>query len=122
MKGAMKFMDSIANEQEFLEYAANQLINVFAMDSVVARALSASRAGAATTRAHELLAQVSVLKHWSETRVAMEGALTMAFEGDERGQELARVRAYVGDPQANIVPLQRELADLVAEAGRYPLD
>jgi hypothetical protein len=63
-----------------------------------------------------------VLKHFNETRVAMEGALTMAFEGDERGQELARVRAYVRDPQANIVPLQRELADLVAETGRYPID
>jgi hypothetical protein len=122
MKGAMKFMDSIRNEQEFLEYAANQLINIFAMDSAVARALSAAREGDATARAHELLAQVTVLKHFQETRVAMEGALTMAFDGDDRGQELARIRAYLGDPQANIVPLQRELADLVAENGKYPLD
>jgi hypothetical protein len=122
MKGAMKFMDSMPNEQEFLEYAANQLINVFAMDSAVARALSASRSGAANVRAHELLAEVCVLKHWSETRAAMEGALTMAFDGDERAQELARVRGYIGDPQANIVPLQRQLADLVAETGRYPID
>jgi alkylation response protein AidB-like acyl-CoA dehydrogenase len=121
MKGAMKFMDSIRNEQEFLEYAANQLINIFAMDSAVARALSAAREGDSSTRTHELLAQVTVLKHFQETRAAMEGALTMAFEGDERSQELARIRAYVGDPQANIVPLQRELADLVAESGKYPL-
>jgi alkylation response protein AidB-like acyl-CoA dehydrogenase len=121
MKGAMKFMDSIRNEQEFLEYAANQLINIFAMDSALARALSAAGEGGASTRTHELLAQVTVLKHFQETRAAMEGALTMAFEGDERGQELARIRAYVGDPQANIVPLQRELADLVAESGKYPL-
>jgi alkylation response protein AidB-like acyl-CoA dehydrogenase len=121
MKGAMKFMDSIRNEQEFLEYAANQLVNIFAMDSAVARALSAAREGGAGARAHELLAQVTVLKHFQETRAAMEGALTMAFDGDERSQELARIRAYLGDPQANIVPLQRELADLIAENGKYPL-
>ena len=121
MKGAMKFMDSIRNEQEFLEYAANQIINIFAMDSAVARALSAAREGDASTRTHELLAQVVVLKHFQETRVAMEGGLTMAFDGDERSQELSRIRAYVGEPQANIVPLQRELADLVAESGKYPL-
>ncbi|MGO8950839.1 MAG: acyl-CoA dehydrogenase family protein [Ktedonobacterales bacterium] len=121
MKGAMKFMATIRSEQEFLEYAANQIINVFAMDSVVARALLAAREDGPEAHVHELLAQVAVLKHWNETRAAMEGTLSMAFEGEERNQELTRVRAYLGDPQANIVPLQRELAGIIAEHGGYPL-
>jgi hypothetical protein len=45
----------------------------------------------------------------------------MAFEGDERRQSLATVRRYLGDPEANIVPLQRELAGIVSEHGGYPL-
>ena len=51
----------------------------------------------------------------------MEGALTMALEGDERREELARVRRYLGDPEADIVPLQRELAAAVSEHGGYPI-
>jgi len=62
-----------------------------------------------------------VLTLLPQTREAIEGSLTMAFEGNERREELARVRRYLGDPEANIVPLQRELADLVAERGSYPL-
>ncbi len=121
MKAAMKFMATMQEEQEFLEYSANQLIAAFAMDSAVARALSAARAGAADAHTHELLAQVATINLFREARTAMEGALTMAFEGDERKAELAKVRAYLGDPEADIVPLQRELATIISEANGYPL-
>ncbi len=122
MKSSMKFMATMRDEQEFLEYTANQLIAIFAMDSAVARALDAARTGAANAHAHELLAQVATLRLATDAKLAMEGALTMAFEGDERREELAKVRRYLGDPDANIVPLQRELADLVAANDAYPID
>jgi alkylation response protein AidB-like acyl-CoA dehydrogenase len=121
MKGAMKFMATMRDEQEFLDYTANQLITLFAMDSAVARALDVARNGNPDSHTHELLAQIAVLTLLPQTRAAMEGALTMAFEGEERAQQLANVRRYLGDPQTNIVPLQRELADLVAEREGYPL-
>ncbi len=121
MKGAMKFMATMQEEQEFLEYAANQMITAFAIDSAVARALAAARSGTADAHTHALLAQVAAINLFREARAAMEGALTMSFEGDERKAELAKVRAYLGDPQADIVPLQRELAGVIAEANGYPL-
>ena len=121
MKGAMKFMTTMRDEQEFLEYAANVLITVFAMDSAVGRALAAARAGDADAAVHALLAQIATINLVREARVAMDGALTMALEGDERKAELARVRAYLGDPEADIVPLQRELAGIIAERGGYPI-
>jgi alkylation response protein AidB-like acyl-CoA dehydrogenase len=121
MKGAMKFMSTMEEEQEFLEFTANQLITLYAMDSAVGRALEAVASGDKNAHAHELLAQVAVLRLLPETLAAMEGALTMAFEGDERREELAKVRRYLGDPDANIVPLQRELAGVVSERGGYPL-
>jgi alkylation response protein AidB-like acyl-CoA dehydrogenase len=121
MKGAMKFMATMREEQEFLEYSANQLVTIFAMDSAVARALDAARNSNPDAHAHELLAQVAVLTLLPQTRAAMEGTVTMAFEGAERREELAKVRGYLGDAEANIVPIQRELADLVAERGGYPL-
>ncbi|HLY31510.1 MAG TPA: hypothetical protein VKQ36_10805, partial [Ktedonobacterales bacterium] len=69
-----------------------------------------------------LLAQVATLRLAAEARQAMEGALTMAFEGEDRAAELAKVRRYLGDPEGSIVPLQRELADVVAAQGKYPVD
>ena len=122
MKSSMKFIATMRDEQEFLDFTANQMIAIFAMDSAVARALDAARTGAANVHAHELLAQVATLRLATDARLAMEGALTMAFEGDERRAELAKVRRYLGDPDANIVPLQRELADLVAANDAYPID
>jgi alkylation response protein AidB-like acyl-CoA dehydrogenase len=121
MKGAMKFMATMREEQEFLEYAANQLITIYAMDSAVARALDAVKEGGVDARAHELLAQIAVLRLLPETRAAMEGALTMTFEGDERREEIAKVRRFLGDPEADVVPLQRELAGIVSARGGYAL-
>ncbi|MDE3228524.1 MAG: acyl-CoA dehydrogenase, partial [Chloroflexota bacterium] len=121
MKGAMKFMATMQDEQEFLEYAANQIITSFAIDSAVARALTAARSGAADAHTHALLANVATINLVREARAALEGALTMTFEGEERKAELTKVRAYLGDPQADIVPLQRELAGVVSATGAYPL-
>jgi hypothetical protein len=121
LKGAQKFMATMEEEQEFLEYAANQLINVYAMDSAVARALMAVKQGGVDARTHELLAQVAVLRLLPESKTSMENTITRAFEGEERRAELAKVRAYVGDAETDIVPAQRELAGIVAEKGAYPL-
>ncbi|HEU5349000.1 MAG TPA: acyl-CoA dehydrogenase family protein [Ktedonobacterales bacterium] len=121
MKGAMKFMSTMEDEQEFLEYSANQLIALYAMDSAVGRALEAVKAGGVDAHTHALLAQMAVLRLLPEARAAMEGALTMTFEGDERRDELAKIRRYLGDPSVDIVPLQRELAGIVSEKGAYPL-
>jgi len=121
MKGAMKFMATMEEEQEFLEFAANQMIALYAMDSAVGRALEAVQAGGVDAHTHALLAQMVVLRQLPEARAAMEGALTMTFEGDERREELAKVRRYLGDPSVDIVPLQRELAGIVTEKGAYPL-
>ncbi len=121
MKGAMKFMATMKDEQEFLAYAANQLINIFAMDSAVARALEAAREGNSDAHVHELLAQMTVLTLLPPTREAMVGTLTMTFEGEERREDIGRMRRYLGDPELAIVPVQRELAGIVAERGGYPL-
>jgi alkylation response protein AidB-like acyl-CoA dehydrogenase len=120
MKTSMKFMSNMREEQEYLEAVANQLNAIYAMDSALARALDAIKAGD-HAHAHELLVRVAVLRQFAAVKTAIEAALTMAFEGDDLRDELAKVRAYLGDPATNIVPLQRELADLIAERNGYPI-
>ena len=121
MKASMKFMSNMREEQEFLEAVANQLIATYAMDSAIARALDAVAQGGEQVHAHELLAQLAVLRQLANARAAIDAALSMAFEGDDLRTELARVRGYLGDPATNIVPPQRELADLVSARSGYPL-
>jgi hypothetical protein len=65
---------------------------------------------------------MEVLRLLPELRVNLEGALAMTFDGAERRAELAKVRGYLGDPEGDLVPLQRELAGIVAEKGGYPLE
>jgi alkylation response protein AidB-like acyl-CoA dehydrogenase len=122
MKGGMKFMSTMESEQEFLEYAANLLIDLFAADSAIARALEAARSGSAEAQTHSLLARMALLRLLPGLRQSLDGALTMTFAGEERKQELAKVRGYLSDPEADIVPLQRELAGIVASKGGYPIE
>ncbi len=122
MKGGMKYMSTMRDEQEFLEYTANLLINLYAADSAYGRALQAARAGAADAETHAQLAQMALLRLVPELRANLDGVLTMTFEGDERRAELAKVRGYLGDPETEIVPLQRALADVVAAKGGYPIE
>jgi alkylation response protein AidB-like acyl-CoA dehydrogenase len=122
MKGGMKFASTMESEQEFLEYSANLLIDLFAADSAIARALAAVRAGGTDAHTHSLLARMALLRLLPGLRTSLDGALSMTFEGDERKQELAKVRTYLGDPEADVVPLQRELAGIIAEKGSYPVE
>src|SRR5260221_5447437 len=122
MKGAMKFMTTMDEEQEFLEFTANLLIDLFAADSAIARALDAARSANPDAHTHALLAHMAFWRLLPEMRTSLESALTMTFEGEERRQGLAKVRTYLGDPQTDIVPVQRELAGIVADKGGYPLD
>ena len=45
MKFAMKYMQALENEEEFIEYLANLLIDLYAVDSALARATQAIRRG-----------------------------------------------------------------------------
>jgi len=121
MKASMKFMSQMEEEQEFLEYAANLLIDTFALDSAVGRALMAACRRDPRAPTHALLAQVAVWKLLPEIRETVELTLRSAFEGDDLRAELARVRAYLGEYELDGIEAQRELARLVVEAGGFPL-
>jgi alkylation response protein AidB-like acyl-CoA dehydrogenase len=121
MKAAMKFMAQMEDEQEFLECAANLLIDTFALDSAVGRALQAARRSDPLAHVHALLAQVAVWKLLPEIRDTLEQTLRAAFSGDDLRAELQRVRSYLGEYELNGIEAQRELANVVVSAGGFPL-
>jgi hypothetical protein len=120
-KGALKFMAAMEEEEEFMEYAADLLIDLYAADSAIARALMAHRAGDPRAQVHTQLAQLTLWRFFSNMRANLERVLMAITTGDELRAELAQARAYLGHYELNAVALQREIASLVVAKGGYPL-
>jgi alkylation response protein AidB-like acyl-CoA dehydrogenase len=121
MKAAMKYMQALENEEEFIEYLANLLIDIYASDSALARALQAVRRGDANSDTHVKLAQLATWLAFNRIRSNLDQMIATNFSESEIQEELPRVRAYLGDYLVNGVALQREIADLVVQKQGYPL-
>ncbi len=121
VKIAMHYMQALENEEEFIEYLANLLIELYAVDSALARAIQASRRGDEDSTTHCKLAQLASWLSFSRMRTNFDHMLMTYMQASQVEQELARVRTYVGDYLFNGVTAQREIADIVVEKRGYPL-
>jgi alkylation response protein AidB-like acyl-CoA dehydrogenase len=121
MRVAMKYMQALENEEEFIEYLANLLIEIYAIDSALARATQAVRRGDENSGTHVQLAKLATWLAYSRVRLNLDQLIMTNTEPEKVEKELARVRAYIGDYVLNGVALQRELAALVVEKQGYPL-
>jgi alkylation response protein AidB-like acyl-CoA dehydrogenase len=121
MKGAMKYMQALVNEEEFIEYLANLLIDLYAVDSALARATQSVRRGDENSSIHVKLAQLATWLAFSRLRANLDQMIMTSFDADKVEKELARVRAYIGDYLLNGVAVQREIAATVVEKRGYPL-
>ena len=121
MKVAMKYMQALESEEEFIEYLANLLIDLYAIDSALARATQSVRRGDANSATHVKLAKLATWLAFSRVRTNLDQVLMTNLEEDKVEKELARVRAYIGDYLLNGVALQREIAAIVVEKKGYPL-
>jgi alkylation response protein AidB-like acyl-CoA dehydrogenase len=121
MKVAMKYMQGLENEEEFIEYLANLLIDIYAVDSALARATQAVRRGDDNSAVHVRLAQLATWLAFSRIRSNLDQMIMTYTDTDNVEKELSRVRAYVGDYLLNGVTAQRDIAALVVEKQGYPL-
>lgn len=119
MRIAMKYMQALENEEEFIEYLANLLIDLYAIDSALARATQAVRRGDENSATHVQMAQLATWLAFSRMRSNLDQMIMTNTDRVEK--ELTRVRTYLGDYLLNGVALQREIADIVVEKKGYPL-
>jgi len=121
MKIAMKYMQTLDSEQEFIEYLANLMIDLYATDSALARAIQAVKRGDENSDTHVKLAQLATWLAFARLRSNLDQMIMTNTDADKVEKELARVRSYVGDYVLNGVALQREVAAIVVEKLGYPL-
>jgi alkylation response protein AidB-like acyl-CoA dehydrogenase len=121
MKIALKYMQALEQEEEFIEYLANLLIDLYATDSALARAVQAVHRGDENSAVHVKLAQLATWLAFSRMRTNLDQMIMTNLSDSEVQEELPRVRAYIADYLLNGVTAQRELAAIVVEKRGYPL-
>jgi alkylation response protein AidB-like acyl-CoA dehydrogenase len=120
MKGAMPRMARMEEEQEFLAAVADGMIALYAVDSAIARAAQAARAGARDAAQHSLAARVVTARLLPRVRAAIDTILLTSLSDDELREELNRLRAYAPGYLVDGASLGRALADVVVAKGGYP--
>ncbi len=121
MKIAMKYMQALEDEEEFIECLAKLLIDLYATDSALARATQAVRRGDGNSATHIKLAQLATWLAFSRMRSNLDQMLMTNLSESEVQEELPHVRIYIGDYLLNGVAVQRELATIIVEKKGYPL-
>ena len=124
MQVAVKYMSNpqaLEQEQEFIEYLANLLIELYAVDSALARAIKVVHRGDENSTIHIQLAQLATWLAFSRIRSNLD-QLIMSYVNEHRVEKvLTRIRNYLGDYPLNGVAVQRTIAALVVEKQGYPL-
>src|SRR5947208_2068346 len=90
MKVALKYMHALEQEEEFIEYLANLLIDLYATDSALARAIQAVHRGDENSTTHVKLAQLASWLAFARMRTNLEQVIMTNLEADRVEKELAR--------------------------------
>jgi alkylation response protein AidB-like acyl-CoA dehydrogenase len=116
--------DKLSDQQEVLSLAADIIIDVFAAESAVLRAVSCSARGGSDITApaalHTDAAQVFANDAAARVEVAARAALAAMAEGDALRILLAALRRVMKVTPVNTVALRRRVADAVIHRQGYP--
>ncbi|NQF15122.1 acyl-CoA dehydrogenase [Brevibacillus sp. HB1.3] len=116
----MKYQQEMSKEQELLAFAADMLIELYAMDSIVKRTEKAMEANGIEAE-QQKLEMTAVYVHEAFDRIEgwAKEALAAMEEGDELRLRLSILKKLTRRTPINTVALKRSIADRVIEAGAY---
>jgi len=116
----MKYQQAIAKEQELLAAAADMLIELYAMDSVVKRTEKAIAKNGLDKEQHKLNMTVAYVQDaFDKVETLAKEALAAMEEGDELRMRLSILKKLTRRTPLNTIQLKRTIADRVIEAGGY---
>jgi alkylation response protein AidB-like acyl-CoA dehydrogenase len=113
--------EKLADQQEVLSSAADIIMDVFASESAVLRALAGSAtAGPVSASLHADAAAVFVNDASGRVEIATRNALAAMTEGDTLRTLLAALRRVMKITPVNTVALRRRVADAAVAKKGYP--
>lgn len=116
-----KQLDRLEELQEVLGWIADLATEVFAAESAVLRAQKAARQQDPRGELLATLARAHVYEALPRVEVTARHVLAAVDEGDSLRAALAGLRRFLRHTPANLVALQRAVADAVVRAGGYPV-
>jgi alkylation response protein AidB-like acyl-CoA dehydrogenase len=113
--------EKLTDEQEVVSYAADILIDIYAADSAVLRAMAAVSARHAQADLQVAAARVYVNDAAQRVEGAAKSALAAMAEGDTLRTLLAALRRVLKNSPVNTVAMRRALAEAATARGGYIL-
>ncbi len=116
-----KYMMNLAEEQEILSSISDMVIEIFAMESALLRAMkSMEKIGDEKSQIQKAMVQVYVNDAFDRVKGFAKQAFAAIAEGDTLRTQLSALKNLSGFTPVNTVALRREIADAVIKVGRYP--
>jgi alkylation response protein AidB-like acyl-CoA dehydrogenase len=116
-----RYGEKLTDEQEVLSWSADILIDTFAAESAVLRALQAATDAKNTAELQTDAACVYVSDAAARIECAARSALAAMAEGDTLRMNLAALRRLLKVTPVNTVVMRRRLADAVVDRAGYML-
>jgi alkylation response protein AidB-like acyl-CoA dehydrogenase len=111
---------TLGDQQEVLMHTADIMMDVFAAESAVLRALAAARQPAARASLHADAARVFVNDAAMRIDASAKQALAAIVDGDPLRTVLAALRRLSKTAPINTAALRRRIADETVSRGGYP--
>jgi alkylation response protein AidB-like acyl-CoA dehydrogenase len=119
---SQKYMQKLVDHQEVMGAIADIVIETYAMDCALARALKMVAAqGEAAARLPIAMTQVYVAKAMATIEAAAKRIVADVAEGDMLRTQMAILRRLTKSEHANVIALQDAIAARTLEAGKYTL-
>jgi hypothetical protein len=116
-----KYMMKLADEQEILGSISDMVIEVFAMESALLRAMkSMEKFGDERSQIQKVMVQVYVNDAFNRLEGFAKQAFAAIAEGDNLRAQLSVLKKLTRFTPVNTVALRREIANAVIKAGKYP--
>jgi alkylation response protein AidB-like acyl-CoA dehydrogenase len=114
-------MMKLADEQEILASISDMVIEVFAMESALLRAMkSLEKFGDERSEIQKAMVKVYVNDAFGRVEGFARQALAAIAEGDTLRTQLSALKKLTRFTPVNTIALRREIADSVIKIGRYP--
>ncbi len=116
-----KYVMKLAEEQEIMGSISDMVIEVFAMESALLRALrSMERFGDEKSELQKAMVKVYVNDAFNRVEGFAKQAFAAIAEGDTLRMQLSALEKLTRFTPVNTIGMRREVADSVIKIGRYP--
>jgi len=116
-----KYMMKLADEQEILGAISDIVIEVFAMESALLRAMkSMEKSGDEKSQIQKVMVKVYVNDSFDRVEFFAKQAFAAIAEGDILRTQLSALKKLTRFTPVNTIALRREIADSIIKMGKYP--